>query len=311
VQITKTKSNKPTKETTNTHKILYKKELCPQVKLIKIHAPEISNKAQAGQFVILKVSQNSERIPLTLADWEKGKGTITLIFQEVGFSTIELGALKIGDEIQNLAGPLGNPSDIKNYGNVAVVCGGVGTAAAYPIAKALKTAGNKVISIIGARTKDLLILEDEMKSVSDELYISTNDGSKGQKGFVSDILKNLIASTMSYGALSLKKGNQIDAAYVIGPPLMMNATSEVTRPYGIKTIVSLNPIMVDGMGMCGACRVSVGEKTKFACVDGPEFDAHQVNFKELIQRLKSYSTEEKFASQLNTQLEGTCTCQKH
>jgi ferredoxin--NADP+ reductase len=311
VQITKTKSNKPTKETTNTHKILYKKELSPQVKLLKIYAPEISNKAKAGQFVILKVSQNSERIPLTIATWEKDTGTITLIFQEVGFSTIELGALKIGAEIQNLAGPLGNPSDIKDYGNVVVVCGGVGTAAAYPIAKALKEAGNNVTSIIGARNKDLLILENEMQNVSDKLYISTDDGSKGHKGFVSDILKNLISSTMSYGALSLRKGNEIGAVYAIGPPLMMNAASEVTRPYGIKTIVSLNPIMVDGMGMCGACRVSVGEKTRFACVDGPEFDAHQVNFKELIQRLKSYSTEEKFASQINPQLEGTCTCQNH
>jgi ferredoxin--NADP+ reductase len=307
----KTKSNKLRKEAITANKIIFKQELSPQVKLIEVYAPEIADKAKPGQFVILKVHQNSERIPLTLATWEKDKGTITLVFQEVGFSTIELGALKIGSNIENIAGPLGNPSDIKYYGNVAVVCGGVGTAAAFPIAKALKEAGNKMISIIGARTKDLLILEAEMKSVSDELYISTNDGSKGHKGFVSDILKTLLFSTMSYGTLSLKKGNGVDVVYAIGPPLMMNATSEVTRPYGIKTIVSLNPIMVDGMGMCGACRVSVGEKTLFACVDGPEFDAHQVNFDELILRLKSYATDEKVALQLNGHSGGTCTCQKH
>ncbi len=278
--------------------ITQKQQLNPQVKLIKIYAPDIAEKAQAGQFIILKAHANSERIPLTLATWDNG--TITIIFQEVGFSTIELGKLQVGEKIENVAGPLGNPSDIQNYGTAAMVCGGVGTAAAYPIAKALKEAGNKVITIMGARNKDLFILEEEMKAASDEFYISTDDGSKGQKGFVSDVLKALIA-----------QGVKFNVVYAIGPPIMMYVVSEVTRPFGIKTIVSLNPIMVDGMGMCGACRVSVGGKTLFACVDGPEFDAHQVNFKELMQRLKCYSAEEKTCSEPSQTSGGTCACQKH
>ena len=276
------------------HKVLVKKELAPQIKLIKVHAPDIVEKAKPGQFVILRIDEKGERIPLTLVAWENEKEAITLIFQEVGVSTIKLGMLKIGDEILNIVGPLGSPSDIKHHGSVAVVCGGVGTAAAYPIAKAFKEAGNKVISIVGARSKELLILEDEMKDVSDELYISTDDGSKGYKGFVSDVLKTLI-----------EKGYQFDMVYAIGPPLMMRATSEVTRPHGIKTIVSLNPIMVDGMGMCGACRVTVGGRTKFACVDGPEFDGHLVDFDELIKRLRMYQPEEKTALQFYEKHGGT------
>ena len=282
-------------ENTN-NQILEKQQLNPQVKLIKIQAPTIAQKAQAGQFIILKAHQNSERIPLTLATWDNQ--TITLIFQEVGYSTIELGKLEVGEKIQNLAGPLGKPSEIQNYGKVAMVCGGVGTAAAYPIAKALKEAGNKVTTVMGARNKDLLILEPEMRAVSDEFYITTDDGSKGQKGFVTDVTKTLIA-----------QGACFDIVYAVGPPVMMNAVSQVTLPFGIKTIVSLNPIMVDGMGMCGACRVSIGDQTRFACVDGPEFDAHQVNFKELIQRLKSFTTEEKLTTaQVNEQSRGTCAC---
>jgi ferredoxin--NADP+ reductase len=287
-------------ENTSTYKIIQKQQLNPQVKLIKIYAPNVAEKAQPGQFVILKAHINSERIPLTLATWEKNEGTITLIFQEVGFSTIELGSLQLGENLQNLAGPLGKPSSVKNYGKVAMVCGGVGTAAAYPIAKALNEAGNKVVTILGARNKDLFIFENEMDAVSDEFYISTDDGSKGQKGFVSDILKSLIA-----------KGYAFNLVYAVGPPIMMSVVTEVTRPVGVKTFVSLNPIMVDGMGMCGACRVSIGEKTKFACVEGPEFDAHQVNFKELVQRLKSFSTEEKLIMQFNGKSEANCTCQKH
>ncbi len=245
------------------------------------------------------VDEHSERIPLTLVAWESVCGIITLVFQEVGVSTIKLGSLGFEDRIFNVAGPLGNCSDIKNYGNVAMVCGGLGTAAAYPIAKGLRDKGNRVTSIIGARTKNLLILEDEMQSASDELYISTDDGSKGHHGYVSDVLKNLI-----------QENREFDVVYAVGPPLMMSAVSEVTRPYGIKTVVSLNPIMVCGLGMCGSCRVSVGDETKFACVDGPEFDAHQVNFKELIQRLRSYSNEEKSALQLHQKI-ATCACQKH
>jgi len=266
------------------YEVLKKLELAPKIKLIKINAPEIAKKAKAGQFVILRIDEKGERIPLTLVEGEPKKGTITIIFQEVGVSTLKLGALGIGEVIVDVTGPLGNPSDIKNFGSVAVVCGGVGTAAAYPIAKALKEVGNKVISIIGARTKELLILEDEMEKISDELYISTDDGSKGQKGFVSDVLKMLI-----------EKGCSFDLAYAIGPPLMMRATVNVTRSYSIKTIVSLNSIMVDGMGMCGACRVTVGGETKFACLDGPEFDGHIVDFDELIKRLRMYLSEEKQA----------------
>ena len=286
--------------TVNNYTIVEKHQLNSQAKLLKILAPEIAAKAQAGQFIILKTLSHSERIPLTIANWDKARGTISIIFQEVGTSTSELGALQIGDGIQNLAGPLGNPSGIKNYGKAVVVCGGIGTAASYPIAKALKEAGNKVTTIIGARKKDLLIFEAEMREVSDETYISTDDGSKGQKGFVSDVLKGLIT-----------KGHKFDIVYAVGPPIMMSAITEVTRPFAIKTIVSLNPIMVDGMGMCGACRVTVGNETKFACCDGPEFDAHQVDFRELIQRLKSYSAEEKFSAQFNKTQGGDCGCHKH
>jgi len=268
------------------YQILVKRELAPQEKLFKIHAPDIAEKAKPGQFVILRVDEKGERIPLTLVDWKNDEGSITLIFQEVGVSTRKLGMLEVGDEILNIVGPLGNPSDIKRFGSVAVVCGGVGTAAAYPIAKAFREAGNKVISIVGARTQELLILEEEMRKASDELYISTDDGSKGHKGFVSDVLRTLI-----------EKGYHFDVVYAIGPPLMMRATSEATRPHAIKTIVSLNPIMVDGMGMCGACRVTVSGRTRFACIEGPEFDGHQVDFNELIKRLRMYQPEEKIATQ--------------
>jgi len=293
--------NDPLYENPTAYKVLERQELTTQIKQVKIHAPEIAEKAKAGQFVILRVDDEGERIPLTLVSWENQKGTITLIFQEVGVSTKKLGCLQVQDEIRNIAGPLGKPSDVKNYGLAAVVCGGVGTAAAYPIAKALKEAGNTVISILGARNEGLLILQDEMKQVSDEFYITTDDGSKGRKGFVSDVLKSLIDNKY-----------QFDVVYAIGPPLMMRTTSEVTRPYGIKTIVSLNPIMVDGMGMCGACRVSVGGLTKFACLDGPEFDAHSTNFEELIKRLRVYPPEEKLALDFHEKAPGgICKCRRH
>jgi ferredoxin--NADP+ reductase len=276
--------------------IVDKQQLNSVTKKITIHAPAIAAKAKAGQFVILKVHPDSERIPLTLSSWNKEEGTITNIFQEIGYSTTELGALNVGDKIQNVAGPLGNPSEIKNFGLAAVVCGGLGTAVAYPVAKALKEAGNKVVSIMGARNKDLFILEDEMRAVSDEVFFTSDDGSKGQKGFVSDVLKSLIAKNYNFNIV-----------FAIGPPIMMSVIADITRLYGIKTIASLNPIMVDGMGMCGACRVSIGDKIQFACVDGPEFDAHQVNFKELMQRLKNYCTEEKHILTVQT-TGGTCQC---
>lgn len=277
--------------------IVNKQQLNSVTKKVTIYAPDIAVKAKAGQFVILKVHADSERIPLTLSSWNKQNGTISHIFQEVGFSTKELGALIEGDRIMNVAGPLGNPSEIKKFGVAAVVCGGLGTAVAYPVAKALKEAGNHVISIIGSRTSELFILEDEMKEVSDEVFFSSDDGSKGQKGFVSDILKALIAQNYNFNVV-----------FAIGPPIMMSVIADITRPYGIKTIASLNPIMVDGMGMCGACRVSIDNKTQFACVDGPEFDAHKVNFKELMHRLKSYCAEEKHISVSTQKIGGTCTC---
>ena len=268
------------------HQIVSKKELAPKIKSIEVAAPEIAEKAQAGQFVILRIDENGERFPLTIVDWSQKKGTITLIFLEIGVSTEKLGALRVDDVIFDVLGPLGNPSDIERFGSVCVIGGGVGTASAFPIARAFKQAGNKVVSIVGAKTAGLLILEDDMRRVSDELYISTDDGSKERKGFVSDVLKMLI-----------EKGYHFDVVYAIGPTVMMRAVAETTRPYGIKTIVSLNPIMVDGMGMCGACRVSVGEKTRFACVDGLEFDAHLVNFGELLKRQMVYMSEEKAALQ--------------
>ena len=266
------------------HEIVAKKELASGIKSVEILAPYIAEKSQAGQFVILRVDEKGERFPLTLVDWDSKRGTITLIFLEIGLSTKKLGALERGDAVLDVAGPLGNPSEIENFGTVCVIGGGVGTASAYPIARALKEAGNKVISIVGAKTAGLLILEDEMGKISDELCISTDDGTKGQKGFVSDVLKMLI-----------QKRYNFDLVYAIGPAVMMRAVAEVTRPYNIKTIVSLNSIMVDGMGMCGACRVSVDSETKFACVDGPEFDAHKVNFGELLKRQIAFVAEEKIA----------------
>ncbi len=286
----------------NLNRVVEKKVLNPVTKKITIYAPDIAAKAHPGQFVIFKIRSDSERIPLTLSSWDKEKGTISHIFQEVGYSTIEMGALHVDDKVMHVAGPLGNPSDIKNFGTAVVVCGGLGTAVAYPVAKALKEAGNKVISIMGARTADLFILEDEMKAVSDEVYFTSDYGTKGQKGLVSDILKSLLA-----------KDTKVDIVFAIGPPIMMMVIADLTRPFGIKTIANLNPIMVDGMGMCGACRVTIDGKTQFACVDGPEFDAHKVNFKELMQRLKSYCTEErKLALSIQKPLgESNCQCHGH
>lgn len=291
----------PNLTTTTPHVVLDKHDISTQVKQIVLYAPEIAAKAKAGQFVILRIDEEGERIPLTLVKWDTTEGSITLIFQVVGASTKKLATFEVGDEVLNVAGPLGNPSEIRNYGLAAVVCGGVGTAAAYPIAKALKEAGNRVIAILGARSADLFILEQEMREASDELFFSTDDGSQGTKGFVSDVLKALI-----------EKGYSFNIVYAVGPPMMMKATADATKSSCIKTVVSLNPIMVDGMGMCGACRVSVGGVTKFACIDGPEFDAHKADFGELIKRLKEYPAEEKQASDFRENHGGgKCTCKNH
>jgi ferredoxin--NADP+ reductase len=258
------------------------KFLAPEIKLFKIKAPKIAEKRQAGQFVIIRIGEYGERIPLTIADSDVGEGTVTLIVQGVGKTTRQLNLMNTGDEIKDIVGPLGMPSHIENFGTAVSIGGGVGSAIAYPTAVALKQAGNKVITINGARSKNLVILEDEMKAVSDEAYITTDDGSYGYHGFVTDMLKKLI-----------EEGNKIDFVLAIGPIPMMKAVADVTKPYGIKTVVSLNPIMIDGTGMCGGCRVPVAGKVQFACVDGPEFDAHEVDFKNLTDRNRMYAEYEK------------------
>jgi len=263
------------------YEIIKKNELATKIKQLEIKAPLIARKSKPGQFVILRVRKKGERIPLTFADWNRDKGTITLVFDEVGLTTRLLGALKVGDKILDISGPLGVPSVIKNYGTVAVVSGGVGVATSYNIIKALKKAGNRIISIIGAKTQQQLIFENKIKQNSDELYISTNDGTKGHKGVVSDVLKNLIENNYYF-----------DLVYAIGPPLMMKAVVDLAKNYEIKSVVSLNCIMVDGCGMCGACRITVGDNTKFACIDGPEFDGGIVDFDELILRLNAFRQKE-------------------
>lgn len=269
------------KKGTDMYKIVEKKVLSENVKLMKIHAPLVAKEALAGQFVMLRIHENGERIPLTIVDYDRSKGYVTIIFMEVGKTTKELGKMEVGDSILNFVGPLGKPSEIEKFGTVACVGGGVGIAPIYPIVRELKNAGNYVISILGARNEKLLMLEKEIGDFSDEIYICTDDGSKGTKGFVSDVLHKLI-----------NDGKKIDIVWAIGPVIMMKVISDLTRKYNIKTIVSLNPIMVDGTGMCGSCRVTVGGETKFACVDGPEFDGHKVDFDNLLIRNKRFLEEE-------------------
>lgn len=243
---------------------------------MRIKAPLVAQKALPGQFIILRIDEKGERIPLTIADSDPKEGTVTIIFLEVGKTTKQLGALKAGEFLENFAGPLGVPSEVKNYGTVVCVGGGVGIAPLYPIVRALKQAGNHVVSILGAKTKDLLLLEKEIQEFSDEFYIATDDGSKGQKGFVSDVLQQVIDT------------QKIDMVMAIGPIIMMKVVSNLTKKHNIKTLVSLNPIMVDGTGMCGGCRVSIDGKTKFACVDGPEFDGHKVDYDNLMLRNRRF-----------------------
>ena len=266
------------------NEIVEKRDLAPSLTLFKLYVPDIAEKVKAGQFVVLRADDYAERIPLTVAAYDRKAGLVTVIFQAVGSSTQKMAKYEKGQTLLDVVGPLGKPSHVEKFGTVVCVGGGVGVAPVLPIAKALFETGNKVISIIGARTKEMLILEDEMKAVSTELYVTTDDGTYGHHGFVTDILKQLI-----------EKGEKIDEVVGIGPVVMMKAVSDVTRPHNLKTIVSLNTIMVDGTGMCGCCRATIGGETKFVCVDGPEFDAHQVDFKELVDRQKMYNREERRA----------------
>jgi len=265
-------------------KILNKDKINENVSRIVVDAPHIARAAKPGNFIVVIPKENTERIPLTIADADVAKGTIAIIFQIVGATTKVLDSMKVGDELAHLLGPLGVPSHIKKYGTCVIIGGGVGIAEIYPTVKALKTAGNKVITIIGARSKDLLIYAEELKVQSTELKITTDDGTCGRKGFVSDELKDMIES-----------GMKIDYVMAVGPVPMMKVCCAVTRPHKIPTMVSLNPIMLDATGMCGVCRVTVGGKTKFACVEGPEFDGHEVDFKDLSDRLKPYKDVEKQA----------------
>jgi ferredoxin--NADP+ reductase len=279
--------------------IVYKSVLAPAIISIKVLAPEIAAKARPGQFIILRIHEKGERIPLTVADYDRQKGTISLIFQEVGRTTKELGKLEVGDKILDLVGPLGQPTHIDEVGTVVCIGGGVGIAPIYPITRAFKEAGNEVISIIGARCADYLILQREMETVSDRLLIACDDGSAGEKGFVTDILQKL-----------LDAHKKIDLVMAVGPIPMMKAVAEKTRGHAIKTMVSMNPIMVDGTGMCGACRLQVGNETRFACIDGPDFDAHLVDWSVAALRANTFKHEEKKAMQMHHS-GGECHCHHH
>ena len=277
------------------NEILTKKILAQGVKEFVIKAPRIARARKAGQFVIVRANETGERIPLTIADANPEAGTITLIFQEVGKTTMLLGTFEEGDSILDVVGPLGKPTHVEKFGTVVCMGGGIGVAPLHPIAKAMKAGGNRVIAIIGARSKDLLIMEDRLKAASHELYVSTDDGTYGVHGFVTDVLQSLI-----------DKGEEINLVVAIGPVPMMAATCTLTKKYNLPTVVSLNPIMVDGTGMCGACRVTVGGKTRFVCVSGPEFDGHQVDFTELVKRQRAYLPQERQSREMFQQ-----QCESH
>lgn len=266
------------------YKILINKELAPKIRLFEVYAPQIAEKTNPGQFIILVINEKGERIPLTIAGYDAKKGTITFVFNEVGKTTKQLGLLKKGECIENITGPLGNPSEIRNFGKVLCVGGGVMIGPMLLQIQALREAGNTVTAVIGARIKELLFFEKEIKSLSHEFYVATDDGSKGYKGL--DFLKEMVAK------------EKFDRCIAMGPVVMMKNVSEITKPFGIPTIVTLTPIMVDGMGMCGVCRVTVGGKMKFGCVDGPEFDGHLVDFDGLIKRQRLFLPEERLSSLL-------------
>jgi ferredoxin/flavodoxin---NADP+ reductase len=264
------------------YKIVRKEILNSSVKLMEIEAPYVAKKAEPGQFIIFRINEDGERIPLTIADYNREKGTVTIIYQEVGKSTKLLGNMNVGDYILDFVGPLGIASHFDGLKKVAVIGGGLGTAIAYPQAKKLHSLGVEVDSIVGFRNKDIIILEKEMSAASSRLFITTDDGSNGNKGFVTDVLKKLI-----------EEGNKYDMVIAIGPLIMMKVVCKLTKEYGIKTVVSMNPVMIDGTGMCGGCRITVGGKTKFACIDGPDFDGHEVDFDEAMRRQLMYKSEEK------------------
>ena len=269
------------------YEILEKRVLASRIKEIRIYAPLIAKSAKAGQFVIIIPDKYGERIPLTLVDWSRSEGWIKLVFLETGVSTIKLGLKRVGDRVYHVVGPLGNPSKIDYYGKVLLIGGGVANAALYPIARELKRKGNYIVAAIGARSSSVLIYEDELRSICDEVYVSTDDGSKGFKGYVSQLVDEL-----------LRKNSRYDIAWIIGPAPMMRECSKVTKKYGIKAYASLNSLMVCGMGMCGACRVRVGGSVKFTCIDGPEFEAHEVEWDEMINRLNMYREDERKALQI-------------
>jgi NAD(P)H-flavin reductase len=264
------------------YKILLRQDLVPNVHLFKIEAPAVARKAQAGQFIVVRVDDTGERIPLTIADWNAKEGSVSVVFMEVGATTRDLARLGTGDAVADFVGPLGLATHVENYGTVACVAGGVGVAVITPIARAMKQKGNRVISIMGARTKNLMFWENELRAASDELVVTTDDGSYGRKALVTEPLKELLLGQ-----------EKVARVIAIGPTMMMKFSALTTQPFGVRTIVSLNPIMVDGTGMCGCCRVSVGGQTKFACVDGPDFDGHQVDWDLLVNRQRVYADEEK------------------
>lgn len=264
--------------------ILKKEVLGPEMVLLQIKAPYVSRTVQPGQFAIVRVHEKGERIPLTIADFDRERGEIVLVFQKVGKTTYLLGMKEKGEFLSDVCGPLGNPTEIENFGKVVCVGGGIGVAPIFPIARKLKSKGNEVISIIGYRSKNYVFWEEKMKSVSDKLLIATNDGTYGEKGLVTDVLRRV-----------LEENHDIGHVFTIGPAVMMKAVAALTRDHKIKTIASLNSLMVCGMGMCGVCRITVGGETKFTCADGPDFDAHLVDFEELMKRLNIYREEEKIS----------------
>lgn len=278
------------------YRIVTREDLTPEIHLFEIDAPAVARKAQAGQFVVVRPDEKGERIPLTIADWNRQKGTVTVVFMEVGKTTRGMATLKAGESLANFAGPLGLPTHIEKLGTVVCVAGGFAIATIVPIAREMKQAGNKVVSIMGFRSKNLVFWEDRLRNVSDELIVTTDDGTYGRKGVVTIPLKEL-----------LEGKEKVSRVIAIGPTVMMKFSSLTTKPFGVKTIVSLNPIMVDGTGMCGVCRVSIDGVTKFTCVDGPDFDGHQVNWDELMARQRTYLDEEKRSLELWKE---SCSCQR-